>query len=278
MTLTSRPLRIKLVLLLASASPVSVLAASLPLWEAGVGMAVLSVPHYRGADNRGMRALPLPYLIYRGEVFKADREGIRTRLFESDRVELNLSANGTLPVDNEDSARRGMRELKPVVEIGPTVNVRLIPSPDGGLSLRLPVRAAMAIDSPLRHVGWVFAPNLAWSGRSREWLPGWNLSVSGGPYFQDRKYNANYYEVLPSEVIAGRPAYSARAGYAGTQLTAGISRRFNSYWVGSFLRYDYLGGAAFENSPLVRTRHAVSVGVAVSWVFGQSSTRVEAPY
>ena len=33
-------------------------------------------------------------------------------------------------------------------------------------------------------------------------------------------------------------------------------------------------GARFVNSPLVRTRHHVAAGVAVSWVLGSSATRV----
>jgi outer membrane protein len=54
----------------------------------------------------------------------------------------------------------------------------------------------------------------------------------------------------------------------------GVSKRFGNQWVGAFLRYDSLRGAAFEASPLVRTRNYVAGGVAVSWVLGESSERV----
>ena len=71
-----------------------------------------------------------------------------------------------------------------------------------------------------------------------------------------------------------RPAYAARSGFAGMQYLVGVSKRFDSHWVGAFLRYDNLSGASFANSPLVRTKNYVAAGVAISWVLGESSTRV----
>jgi outer membrane scaffolding protein for murein synthesis (MipA/OmpV family) len=53
-----------------------------------------------------------------------------------------------------------------------------------------------------------------------------------------------------------------------------ISKRFRHYWVGGFLRYDTLSGATFESSPLVKRPNAVSAGLAISWVFGESSRLV----
>ncbi|MDO9218407.1 MAG: MipA/OmpV family protein [Lacisediminimonas sp.] len=253
-------------------------AASLPLWEAGAGVAVLSYPDYRGADERERRILPLPYFIYRGERLKADRDGIRTTLFDSERIELNISANGSLPVSSRDNgARRGMPDLRTTLELGPTINIHLTPPHQRStLELRLPVRAAMALSSPVRHVGWVFTPNLAWRVRDLSGMPGWNMSLSGGPNFQDRRYNSTFYSVAAPEVLPGRAAYSARGGYSGSQVSFGLSKRFPNYWVGAFMRYDYLGGAVFEDSSLMRSRNALSGGVAISWVFGQSSTMVQA--
>ena len=39
-----------------------------PLWEFGLGAASLSFPAYRGSDQRRNFLLPVPYVIYRGEV------------------------------------------------------------------------------------------------------------------------------------------------------------------------------------------------------------------
>jgi outer membrane scaffolding protein for murein synthesis (MipA/OmpV family) len=54
-----------------------------------------------------------------------------------------------------------------------------------------------------------------------------------------------------------------------------LSRRFPRYWVGGFMRYDTLAGAVFENSPLVKRSSTVSAGVAVTWVFSESSKLVD---
>ena len=257
--------------------PFPAAAEQLPLWEAGAGVAVLSLPDYRGSDQRIVRTLPLPYLIYRGERLKADRDGIRTMLFDSDRVELNLSAHGTLPASSDNVARRGMPDLRPIVELGPALNLRLTPKNAAStLQLRFPLRAAVAVDTPLRHVGWIFSPTLSWHTRTLATLPGWNVSASAGPVFQDRRYNDTFYGVGASEVLTDRPAYRARGGYSGSQMTLGLSRRFPHFWVGAFLRYDHLGGAVFNDSPLIRKRSALAAGIGVSWIFGQSATMVEA--
>jgi hypothetical protein len=54
-----------------------------------------------------------------------------------------------------------------------------------------------------------------------------------------------------------------------------LSRRFPRFWVGGFARYDTLKGAAFEPSPLVRRDYAFMAGIAVAWVFAESSNKVE---
>jgi outer membrane scaffolding protein for murein synthesis (MipA/OmpV family) len=44
--------------------------------------------------------------------------------------------------------------------------------------------------------------------------------------------------------------------------------------VGAFVRYDMLQNAAFDDSPLVARDHYLAAGVAVAWIFGESSERV----
>ena len=62
----------------------------------------------------------------------------------------------------------------------------------------------------------------------------------------------------------------------GTQFIAALSKRFPKFWVGAFLRWDTLAGASFVDSPLVTSRDYLSGGFALSWVFGESTQRVEA--
>jgi outer membrane scaffolding protein for murein synthesis (MipA/OmpV family) len=254
-------------------------AAPLPLWEASLGLAAVSLPDYRGADTSRTYLLPAPYFVYRGEFVKADRNGVRSTLFNTDRVELNLSLNATLPVSSKNNAaRQGMSNLRPTVELGPTLSVNLWNAPSGKmkLDLRTPLRTAVTMESSPRQIGWLFAPNINLDVRDPFGMSGWNLGMLAGPNFQSRRYNSYFYSVGAGDATAARPRYDAPGGYAGSQFTAAASRRFERYWVGAFLRYDTLGGAAFEDSPLVQRKNAVSAGIAVAWVFGQSSTMVDA--
>jgi MipA family protein len=41
------------------------------------------------------------------------------------------------------------------------------------------------------------------------------------------------------------------------------------------LRGDYLNGAAFEDSPLLKKKLSVMGGIGISWIFTESKTRVE---
>ena len=253
-------------------------AAQLPLWEAGAGAASFSLPDYRGSDQRTNYLLPIPYFVYRGEFVKADRNGVRGTLFDNDRVTLDLSLNGTLPVTSKDNlARRGMANLKPTVELGPNLSINLWRSPDRDLKLdfRAPLRTAITIESSPHQIGWIFSPNLNLDVKNPAGLTGWNFGMLAGPLFTTRKYNAHFYSVSAADALPDRPAYNAPGGYAGSQFTMAVSKRFPHHWVGAFIRYDTLAGAAFADSPLVKKRNAISAGIAMSWVFGESSTMVK---
>ena len=52
-------------------------AEQLPLWEAGVGVAGISFPDYRGTARHRNYLLPVPVFIYRGNIFQVDREKVR---------------------------------------------------------------------------------------------------------------------------------------------------------------------------------------------------------
>lgn len=80
----------------------------------------------------------------------------------------------------------------------------------------------------------------------------------------------------PLEATPSRPVYDAAGGYAGTQVMLTLTKRFPRTWLGAFVRYDTLAGAAIEDSPLVRRTDAVSAGLALTWIFKESKRRVEA--
>jgi MipA family protein len=264
-------------LLLAPGGPL--LAADKPLWEIGAGISALSFPDYRGSDRSSVYAMPFPYVVYRGDFLKADRNGIRGTLFDSDRVEFNLSFGASIPVESEDNhARRGMPDLDPSVEIGPSLDINLWRTPDRRykLDLRMPVRAALNAHDSFRDLGWVFSPRINLDITDVPGFPGWNLGVLVGPMYGSRRNHDYFYSVAAPYATAERPAYDARGGYAGSQFIVGVSKRYRDYWLGGFVRWDSLDGARFEDSPLVKSDHYFAAGVGIAWILGESATRVEA--
>ena len=247
-----------------------------PLWEFGLGAGMFVFNDYRGSNTTHAYPIPVPYFVYRGEIFKSDQEGLRGRLFHLDRVELNLSISGTTPVRN-DSARHGMPDLRPTLEMGGSLNVHLWRSSDERfkLDLRLPARAALTVEASPRMIGVFVEPHINLDIAQFRGSEGWKLGLLAGPLFADRRYNDYFYTVSPQYATADRPAYEAHGGYAGTQMLVSLTRRFPGHWCGFFVRHDTLGGASFASSPLVKTNSYWSGGFGVIWVIRRSSQNVE---
>ena len=62
--------------------------------------------------------------------------------------------------------------------------------------------------------------------------------------------------------------------YGGMQFIVALSKRFPSFWVGGFARYDTLHGAAYDESPLVTSKRYAAAGFAIAWILGESKERV----
>ncbi|MCW5657520.1 MAG: MipA/OmpV family protein [Burkholderiaceae bacterium] len=245
--------------------------ADQPLWEAGIGVGVLRLPHYRGSDQSHTWVLPVPYFVYRGDILRADRDGARALLVNAERLDVDISVAATAPTRSEDNrARAGMPDLAPTFEIGPNVNFTLARGGPWKLQARLPVRAAFTLESGPDMIGWLCAPNVNVDVRTH----GWNVGVLTGPIFGTRRMNGYFFDVAPEFASASRPAYRAPGGYAGWRVVSGVSRRFGEFWTGAFVAADTVRGARFDDSPLVRKRDTVAFGFAVSWVFAQSGQRV----
>ena len=267
-------------LALIAVAPCGVRGGEFPLWEAGAGVAVIDFPDYRGSDERRAIAIPIPYLVYRGELLKADRGGLRGEFFRNDRVDLHLSLSGSIPVDSSDNAtRRGMPDLEPTVEVGARLDLKLLRDADRGIevTLGLPARTVIAVDfSHSKNIGWVFQPQINIDFRDT-WLgEGWKLGLAVGPLFGDRRYHNYFYGVPTDFATPQRPAYNAPGGYAGSQLLGAATKRFRSFWVGGFVRLDTLTGAVFEDSPLIRQNESFAAGFAIAWILGSSQQMVEA--
>ncbi len=273
---TALLLKAGLIALCCGATPAR--AADLPLWEAGAGVAVINFPDYRGSEQRRTWVLPYPYFVYRGESVRVDDRGMHGLFFKSDRAELDVTVSGSPPVDStKNNARRGMPDLDPTLEIGPTLNFILWRTQDRlrNLELHLPLRAVIATDfSRVHHEGWVFQPNVEITIKNFAGNQGLKSNLMAGLNFSSRRYNHYYYAVDPAFATTDRPAYAPGHGYAGAQITASLSKRYQNFWVGSFARWENLRGAVFEDSPLVKDHDYFAVGIAISWIIGESKTRV----
>ena len=247
-----------------------------PLWEFGLGVGTLVFNDYRGADTVHVYPVPLPYFVYRGKFLRSDHNGLRGRLFDQERIELNLSVNGTTPVRN-DSARHDMPDLRPTLEVGPSLDAHLWKSADRRmkLDLRLPARAAFTLEASPRFVGVFLAPHLNLDLAQQPGDEGWKLGLLAGPLFANRRYDGYFYSVAPQFASAGRPAYSAAGGYAGTQFLIAVTRRHPDYWLGGYLRHDSLAGASFADSPLVKRDSYWSAGFGIAWIIRRSQRLVE---
>ena len=254
------------------------IAEQVPQWEVGAGAAYIDFPHYRGSNERQTYLLPIPYAIYHGDILKVDRQRVRGMLFHTDAAELDVSVNGSVPVRN-NGARQGMPDLDPAFEFGPALNISLHKSESNHvqLELRLPLRLVVATDfSYLRDIGFMFQPQLNLDVKDVFDQNGWNLGMGAGPIFTDRRYNQFFYGVdARYERLPDRPAYTASGGYAGSQFVVALSKRFPRYWLSGFVKWDRLQGATFEGSPLVKRKETATFGFAVSWVFAESSIRVD---
>jgi len=261
---------------LAAAITVVAHAEEKPLWELGLGAGTLIFNDYRGADTTHVYPVPVPYVVYRGKFLRSDHNGVRGKLFDQQRIELNLSINGTTPVRN-DSARHGMPDLRPTLEIGPSLDAHLWRSATERfrLDLRLPARAAYTIESSPHMVGVFVAPNLSLDVAQKPGAEGWKLGLLAGPLFANRRYDDYFYSVAPQYASPGRPGFAAAGGFAGTQFLTSFSRRYPDYWVGAYLRHDTLAGASFAASPLVRRDSYWSAGFGIAWIIRRSSVLVE---
>ncbi len=250
-----------------------------PLWEAGLGVAYIDFPVYRGADERKSYLLPAPYFLYNGEVLQVNRERVRGLIFKRDRIEMDVSVNGSVPAKGA-KARQGMPDLDATLEMGPSLNFHVLYTPDkkNTFDVRMPLRAVIASDfKRVHHEGWLFQPQLNLDFRDID-HNGWNIGLVAGVIYSDRQYHGYFYNVAPQYATADRPAYTAPGGYAGTQYIFAFNKRYPEYWVGGFAKWDSLNGAVFADSPLVRSREYFTVGIAITWILDKSDKLVEVPY
>jgi len=258
--------------------PQAARSAEKPLWELGVGFATLLLPDYRGSDEYRVYPLPYPYVVYRGDFLKIDQNQISGRIFKTDRVLLDVSIYGYVPVESKhNNARQGMPDLDPTFEIGPSLKISLLESKEDKylLNITMPVRAVFSTDfSSVSYEGWLISPRINFEKNDIIPETGLNLGISAGPMFADKGYHEYFYTVDHAYATATRPAYYAGGGYSGTSLTAGLSKGYKQFILNAFVSADFLQGAVFEDSPLVKRKTSFMTGISLAWIFYKSEKMV----
>jgi MipA family protein len=247
--------------------------ADLPLWElGGVGLGV-SQQAYPGSDQQVQRGLLLPYVIYRGEFLRADRDTAGLRAIKTQDFELDIGVAGSFGAGSDKiDARVGMPKLGTLVEFGPRVKWNLGEGPGKGRwGLELPLRGVFDLSDGGKYRGVAFEPELTFSRRS---VNGWGYSTSVGAILANRQLADTYYGVAAPFALANRPAYTAKSGLVAWRLGVSASRSITPDWrFFSFARVDSVAGAANEDSPLVKQKTGGSVGIGLTYTWLRSEAK-----
>ena len=244
----------------------STLVPSTKTWELGIGVGAISSPDYRGSKEYRHYVAPIPYVIYRGKYIQTDRDGIRSKLFERERYEINLSLGAAISPDSDkNELREGMPELHSTLEFGPAFNINLTGDTfSQGWFVHLPLRGVVAVGGgETECIGWLVHPQLVYRERFNQW----NFGFRTGIYYGSEDYHQHYYSVDPQYVTAQREAFQAEAGYSGWSNQMALSRGIDDFRLAFFIRYDNLNGTKFRHSSLVETQHSFTGGVALIWVY-----------
>lgn len=237
------------------------------LWEAGLVAGGVYGPDYPAAGKSHLNGLALPYAIYRGRLLKADQEGVRGQLSLAERVELTLGFGAAFPARSEDNPDRvGMDDLGYLVEVGPSLNYRLLTGPRTRLKLMAQTRAVFAVSGDGRgYQGLVLTPELNF--RQARFLDTRSqLLASIAVRFGQDGLNQRFYQVDARDIRPGRPAYQAHDGYLQSALNLGLrlplAERLNLFVGGQLILSQ---GSANEDSPLYRRDFNYSIGAAIQY-------------
>jgi MipA family protein len=246
-----------------------------PLWELGLAGAAGQLPAYPGSADRVSRFLILPYVVYRGEIFRADRETTGARLIKTDDFEFDIGFGGSLGASSKEvTARQGMPSLGTSLEFGPRLKYVLArPTADSRLTFSLPVRTVIEFKGGLKQRGIVAEPEVSFNKFNA--FAGWGLSITGSALFGNERLQNYLYGVPLQFATTTRPAYQAKAGFVGTRFTVATSRSLSpESTVALFARWDNSASAANVDSPLHLKNNGFSVGVGITYTFAKSATLV----
>ncbi len=245
----------------------------LPLWEVGVFGTGLIQQAYPGSSQQVNRALVLPFFIYRGQYFRADRGSVGLRAIKTDSVEVDVGVSGAFGSNSNDiEARKGMPDLGTLIEFGPRVKWNLGSGPGNGRwRAELALRGVFDLTDNLQDKGVSLEPELIFE---RSTGSGIRYSTSIGLVLGDERLTDTFYGVAPAYANATRPAYKAQSGLIMSRLSLNLSQSLTpNLRVFGFARLTSVGGAANGASPLVRQDMGSTVGFGLLYTLARSDAR-----
>jgi len=249
-------------------------ATELPLWEVGIiGLSIEQLA-YPGSSEQVQRNFVLPYLIYRGDFLRADRDNVGLRAYKSDTLELDVGFAAALGSSESDIPQReGMPELGTLVEAGPRLRWTISDNIWGSrLRLDLPVRAVFDIEDGMRYSGISFEPALFADVTTADDLS-YTFGISA--LFGSEKLTDRFYQVADQFATSSRSEFDAKPGLIAVRLSGAISKKFTSKWRGfGFARYETVSSAKNRFSPLIVNNGGWSVGVGVTYIWATSAQTV----
>jgi outer membrane protein len=242
-----------------------------PLWELGLGAGALHTPDYPSSSQKQVRAIALPYVVYRGDVLRiGDGQAVRAVAFDNDRIELDISFAAAFDADSEDNElRRGMPDLDYMFQIGPQMKIGLVDfifddESLGALTLALQARGVFSTDlGSLDQHGFVFEPMLQYK-HIGFLSPRLDMTISLQPQWASSQLHEYFFDVKSNFVTAGRSEYRSVGGYFGTGLNLYASYRVNEKLRGFIgVQSTSHHGAANERSPLYEQNFTLGFGAGV---------------
>lgn len=238
-------------------------------WKLGIGLGNVMANSYPGSSQSENITSPIPYLNVKTDWFDFDREGLHTHWFEQTRFRLDFSFDLGLPSESKmGTVREGMADINPAIQIGPMISYRLLKATDSHWHLQLPLLFAGQLDdTAIDSIGYSIQPRIYFNQQIGKQRYPYDLALSFGLLYASSEYHAYYYDVSASDVTVTRAAFESGAGYGGYRFNLSLTKRFDDYWAGLYLRYHNISDAVFEQSSLVEQQDYWFIAVGISWLF-----------
>lgn len=252
-----------------------------PLYELGGGLLYSKFPNYPGASSNREVVLPFPTAIYRGDVLRLKREeGARGIFYRGENIELDISFDGTLPSDGEDTkAREGMAKLNALIEVGPRFLYHIAKvsknNPwDFDFHLATRVATSTGFFKEVYSRGYVLNP--FFTVRTISLFKDDDLfAASIGIKYATKKWHNYYYSVDSKDVTAQRPQFKVKSGQA--EISYAMLYNYpikNDIYTFVGMIQSFYNNAANRNSPLLTKNTNTSLVVGLYWNFYKSKQTV----